>query len=371
VRSRRAKPLPVPPGGFRNIAVLRLSSLGDVVLALPVVRALKRAYPNARITFWTKEEFGEVVRFDPAIAHVRELERDARRIEDVISMSAELEDADLIVDLHGSLRTRMLAFRHPAPVLRLPSARLRRARWVHARWSRPAPAPHALERYAGALARLALDPAGGPRVAAGEVAEAWALGWLASWRPAAAGLAPDDDPSWFKRRPPIVICPAARHATKRWLEAHWLALHDRLAAAGHPLIYFSLARERELFAALSARVDRDPRARWCVEPLSRIAALMSHGACAVTCDSGLMHLAAARGLRVVALFGSTAPELGFAPAGAGHVVLCRHEPCQPCTLHGRAQCPKRHFRCMTLIEPEQVIAAVGQVLEGALVGTGR
>src|SRR5204862_6593841 len=124
------------------------------------------------------------------------------------------------------------------------------------------------------------------------------------------------------------------------------------------LIAFSLARERELFAALAARVDRGPRSRWGVEPLSRIAALMSHGACAVTCDSGLMHLAAARGLRVVALFGSTAPELGFAPAGSGHVVLCRHEPCQPCTLHGRPRCPKRHFRCMVELRPAEVAAQV-------------
>jgi heptosyltransferase-2 len=71
-----------------------------------------------------------------------------------------------------------------------------------------------------------------------------------------------------------------------------------------------------------------------------------------------MHLAAARGCRVTALFGSTAPELGFAPAGAGHAVLCRHEPCQPCTLHGREACPLGHFRCMLEIAPEEVARRV-------------
>ncbi|HEY6867936.1 MAG TPA: hypothetical protein VI792_11805, partial [Candidatus Eisenbacteria bacterium] len=161
------RPLPVPPGGFRHIAVIRLSSLGDVVLALPVVRALARAHPGARLTFWTKEEYGDVLRFEPDIDHVRALERDARRIEDLISMSAELEDCDLIVDLHGSLRARLLAFRQRAPVLRAPSYRLLRARWVHARWSRPRPAPHALARYAAALAPLGLAVEGVPRVEAG------------------------------------------------------------------------------------------------------------------------------------------------------------------------------------------------------------
>mgnify|MGYP001187600099 CR=1 FL=1 len=67
----------IPPGGFHRIAVLRLSSLGDVILTLPVTHELARAFPDARLEFWTREEYAEVVRFDPAIAHVRSLERDA------------------------------------------------------------------------------------------------------------------------------------------------------------------------------------------------------------------------------------------------------------------------------------------------------
>ncbi|HEV2104109.1 MAG TPA: hypothetical protein VGU27_00160, partial [Candidatus Eisenbacteria bacterium] len=146
----------MPAGGFRNIAVLRLSSLGDVVLALPAVHALKAAHPAARLHFWVKEEYADVVRHDPAVDHVRALERDARRLEDLVSMSAELEDCDLIVDLHGSLRTRVLTFRQRAPVLRVRRERLRRARWVHARWTRPAAATPALARYAATLAPLGL-----------------------------------------------------------------------------------------------------------------------------------------------------------------------------------------------------------------------
>ena len=107
--SGRARAVPVPAGGFRNVHVLRLSSLGDVILALPTAAALRAAYPEARLTFWVKEEYADLVRFDPALSHVRALERDGRRLEDLLSMSAELEDADLIVDLHGNLRTRVLA----------------------------------------------------------------------------------------------------------------------------------------------------------------------------------------------------------------------------------------------------------------------
>ena len=337
----------VPPGGFRRIAVLRLSSLGDVVLALPAVRALAHAFPGARLEFWTKEEYADAVRFEPAIQRLRVLERDARRLEDLVSMSSELEECDLIVDLHGSLRSRVLCFRQKATVLRVRSSRLLRARWVHARWSRPRPVRPALERYAATLARLGIEVDGLPRVEAGEEAEAWAGAWLASWPGAAA---------------PVALCPGARHPTKRWPEAHWIALDRALRERGLHRLVIALESERRALPGWSAALEGDARARWVSEPLPRLAALLSRCRAAVSGDSGLMHLAAARGLEVVALFGSTAPELGFAPAGPGHEVLCRHEPCQPCTLHGRERCPRGHFRCMVELGPAPVLAALDRVL---------
>lgn len=333
----------VPAGGFRRIAVLRLSSLGDVVLALPVTHALARAYPDAHVAFWTKEEYADVVRFDPAIAHVRALERDARAIEDLVSMGAELEDCDLVVDLHGSLRARVLAFRQKAVVLRASSYRLRRARWVRARWTAPAPVPAALERYARALRPLGLTADEVPRVEPGDEARAWAAGWLAAW--------PGSGPL-------VAFCPGARHATKRWPEEHWVALHALVRARGARVLVVSLAAERAALPALARTVEADAGSRWCSEPLPRLAALLACCPQAVTHDSGLMHLAAACGARVVALFGSTSPALGFAPAGAGHVVLCRDERCQPCTLHGRAECPRGHFDCMRKLEPGRVLDAL-------------
>lgn len=341
--SPRPRPIAIPAGGFRHIAVLRLSSLGDVILTLPAVTALRRAWPEARLVFWVKEEFLDLVKHDPAISHVRVLERDARRLEDLLSMSAELEDADLIVDLHGNLRTHVLTFRQKSRLLRSPSFRVARAMQVHARWLRwPAP-PTVLARHARTLARLGIEVREGPRVHAGAEAERWAASWMASWAGEGA---------------PVAMVPGAAHPTKRWPEAHWLELHERLRAAGRRLVYFGLEADRAAVPGLGTRVRLDEGSRWCLERLPRVAALLSHCAAAVTGDTGLMHLAAARGTRVVALFGSTAPALGFAPAGEGHAVLCRNEPCQPCTLHGRERCPRGHFRCMTGITAQQVAAAV-------------
>ena len=67
----RRRAVPIPAGGFRSIAVLRLSALGDVILATPVVHALRRAFPSARLAFWVKEEYADVLRHEPALDHVR------------------------------------------------------------------------------------------------------------------------------------------------------------------------------------------------------------------------------------------------------------------------------------------------------------
>jgi ADP-heptose:LPS heptosyltransferase len=204
-------------------------------------------------------------------------------------------------------------------------------------------APHALERYGQALAPLGLVAPGIPALPPGDEAERWASAWLAERFAGAA---------------PVALCPGARHFTKRWPEPHWVALAGTLIAAGIPVIAFSLAAEKEALPVLAAALAAAPRTAWVTEPLPRMAALLGRCRSAVTCDSGLMHLAAARGIPVVAMFGSTSPALGFAPAGEGHAVLCRNEPCQPCTIHGRPKCPKGHFHCMTLLAPDTVRAAL-------------
>jgi len=111
-------------------------------------------------------------------------------------------------------------------------------------------------------------------------------------------------------------------------------------------------------------VAAGPGALWFAESLERVTALLGECALAVTHDSGLMHLAAACNRKVVALFGSTSPALGFAPSGEGHAVICRDLPCQPCTVHGRERCPLRHFRCMTEITAGEVVERVRERLEG-------
>jgi heptosyltransferase II len=75
-------------------------------------------------------------------------------------------------------------------------------------------------------------------------------------------------------------------------------------------------------------------------------------------DSGLTHLASGRGCRVVVIYGSTTPSLGFEPWGPHTVVEAANLPCRPCDVHGKNACPLGHFKCMKDLTVDLVEGAV-------------
>ncbi|MFH1287757.1 MAG: glycosyltransferase family 9 protein, partial [bacterium] len=77
-------------------------------------------------------------------------------------------------------------------------------------------------------------------------------------------------------------------------------------------------------------------------------------------DTGLMHIADAADIPLIAFFGPTVPEFGFAPSGKNAVILSRNLKCRPCSLHGSHSCPKGTLECLTSITPEE---AAKRVLE--------
>ncbi|MCP4724444.1 MAG: glycosyltransferase family 9 protein [bacterium] len=80
-------------------------------------------------------------------------------------------------------------------------------------------------------------------------------------------------------------------------------------------------------------------------------------------DNGFMHLSVAADTPVVAIFGPTVPEFGFAPWGEKHTVAGIDIPCRPCRIHGSEKCPEKHFECMKELKPEIVLEAGSKYLD--------
>jgi heptosyltransferase-2 len=71
-------------------------------------------------------------------------------------------------------------------------------------------------------------------------------------------------------------------------------------------------------------------------------------------DTGLLHIASARNVPIVAIYGSTVPSFGFMPYKVPHCICDIKLRCRPCTHIGKKDCPKKHFNCMKLLSPDIV-----------------
>lgn len=313
-----------------RVLVVRFSSLGDVVLATPLLRAIRRRHPEAHVTMVVQARYAELLAGNPAVNHVLPVQPG----EPMLGVARRLAHTalDARLDLQHSPRSWRL---RQALGGRWGIARRRRlARWLLIRlgWDVYGPYVPMAERYFTAARALDLRPDSGPPEVF-PTPEHEAL---------ATALAPSGC---------VALAPGARWWTKRWPPAHWKALADRLRSRGLAVVAVGSAAERDLL-----RGDGIIEAYGL--PLLTTAAVLRRARVVVANDTGLMHLATAVRRPVIALLGPTVRAFGFVPYGVPAQVLERPLPCRPCSPYGSDHCPLGHHRCMIEIEPDAVAKAV-------------
>jgi heptosyltransferase-2 len=326
-----------------RILVVRFSSIGDVLLTTPLLRALHRRHPEAALAFATKRDMAPLVADHPALDQVFALEPH----EPIAQFAARLRawKPDYALDLHGSLRSRALRALLSCRWSGYAKRKLPRTLLIATKLDLYRAAPPVPERYFEAARRLDVHPdAGPPEFHLGERARERVATWLAERDLAAAPLA--------------ALAPGAAHATKRWPVAHWIALGERLAAAGwRPLVVGGPA-DRGLAQQL-APVAPSAAGEF---SLQETGALLARARVVVSGDTGVMHMATGVGTPVVALFGPTVRQFGFFPYGGRALVLERALRCRPCSSMGSSRCPMGHHRCLIDIAPAEVAAAVERLV---------
>ena len=336
----------------KNALVLQTSFLGDSLLTLPLLRRLKESLPGARVSVLTLPKNADVFRNNPWVDEV--LLDDKRGEHGGLlgpwKMAAELRKRgfDLAVIPHRSFRSALVAWLAGIPRrvgFAASAGRFLLTDAVPFAWL-----THDLERNL-ALAR----PLGGEsKASAGEgryVAPPPASAALAA-RLAEAGISPGARLAG--------VHPGAAWATKRWLPERFAELCRRLKAEGLTPVLVGGPGDAALggeIAGASGAVNLVGKT-----DLEELKSLMGRLSLFVTNDSGPMHLAAAAGVPVVAIFGATTRELGFFPYGSGHRVVEAPLACRPCGLHGAKSCPEGHFLCMRLLSVDAVHRACREAL---------
>jgi heptosyltransferase-2 len=308
-----------------TVLAVRFSSIGDVLLTTPLFRTIRHRHPAARITVLTKQAYVPLLSHNPQIERVIGVESDRS----LISLAAELRAGQYThrLDLHDSVRSRMLRALMPGRWGTYPKHRLARALLIYAKRNRYRDRRPVAERYFSAAGDLDVAPDGGPPefVLAAE-AEREASDWLA-------------EASLGQGRPLIAVAPGAAHATKRWPLEHWRSLVRRLVAHGFDVSIVGGADDAPLGAELSQLTEGRVVNAAGVFGLQGTGALLRHSAALVSGDTGVMHMATGVGTPVVALFGPTVEAFGFFPYTNRASVLELALSCRPCSSKGGPRCP--------------------------------
>lgn len=162
----------------------------------------------------------------------------------------------------------------------------------------------------------------------------------------------------------IALAPGSTWATKRWGVQRFADLAQAILNSGMDVVIVGGPEDRELGQHIAAILPSGRAMNLCGNlSFLESAELLRRCAALVTNDTAVMHIAAAMGTPCVAIFGPTATEFGFTPAGTDHMILQKTGlPCRPCTPHGGMVCPVGTHECMTAITIEEVLMAVNNVV---------
>jgi ADP-heptose:LPS heptosyltransferase len=318
-----------------KILVLRFSSIGDIVLTTPVVRALAQQVPSAEVHFATKPGYRSLLEANPYVARVHCLTGSLGELVQALKN----EKFDYIVDLHNNLRTRLIKLQ-----LGMKSSSFDKLNWqkwllVNFKIDR-LPAVHIVQRYLAAAAHLGVKDDGrgldyfiptGQEVDLATLPAPFQFGYVA-------------------------VAIGAQHATKRLPLAKLVELCQQLAP--RPIILLGGPEDAPVAEAIIAAVRQinlstysfthSPIANGCGQySLHQSASLLRQASFVVSHDTGLMHIAAAFGKSIFSVWGNTVPEFGMYPYRTEFLSLeVLGLSCRPCSKIGFAECPKGHFKCM-------------------------
>lgn len=301
--------------------IIRFSSLGDVLCTTPLLRALKNQNPDIEIDFLVKKRFEPAIKFNPFINKIFLWEEAAN--------SVPRNDYGLIIDLQNNFRSRKYLANVKSRIDRFEKKSLQKFLLVNFKINLLKEAKQIPLRYASTIS-LDLDSEG-----------------LDFFFPQNVSL-PEKDKKL------IGFCPGSRHFTKRYPAEYFIQLGKILNDNGFEVALIGGNDDKIVCEKIAMEIG-SPRNFCSEDNLFETAASIKKCSLIVCNDSGLMHLASALDVPIVAIFGSTVEAFGFFPYNCRSIVMeNKNLNCRPCSHIGKDRCPKNHFNCMKEISPRSV-----------------
>lgn len=332
-----------------SLLVIRTSSMGDVIMTLPVLRSFAAAYPGDEVVFVTKKPFDRFVDGIPGVkVFLSDHHGRHKGLTGLLRVWKDLRSMyhiTAVADLHDVIRSKIvrLLFRlGGCHVAVLDKERLGRYRLVRGRLT--GSLTHTVERYRAVFARAGfpLELVPGP--------------WIT---PSPEGAAVAAARTEGLKRPFIGVAPLARHRLKTWPPEKMEAMLRLLTARRECTIFlFGSPGEAGAVDDIAARVPGAISMAGKISLDSEIAAIAQLDLM-VAMDSSNMHLAAMLGIDTISIWGATHPRAGFsawAMPPENQVQIADTElTCRPCTIYGKGTCRRGDLACLEWLTPEMVL----------------
>lgn len=320
--------------------IIRFSSIGDIVLTTPVIRCLRKKYPEAQIHYLTKQSFASIVLTNPYINKVHVLKDDLENVIDEL----KYENFDHLIDLHHNLRTLRIK-RALKNVKSSSFDKLNIQKWVFVNFKISImPGKHIVDRYMETVKHL------------GVMNDGLGLDYFIHEKNVVAQR--DIPVSHIHGYIGIVI--GAAHNTKK-LPVH--KLQELCSKINHPVILLG-GKEDYSNAVKIASVDPVKIYNSCGKyNLDESADLVRRAKLVISHDTGLMHIAAAFKKDIASVWGNTVPSFGMYPYQTPYEIFeVKKLWCRPCSKIGYDKCPLGHFKCMEKISIDGIVDHVNILL---------
>lgn len=313
-----------------KILVIRFSSIGDIVLTTPVLRALKKQIPAVELHFLTKAGFKTVVANNPHIDRIFTIDS---RISEVLQ-ELKSEQYDYIIDLHKNARTLALRIKLGKPAFTFPKLNWQKLLLVKLK-KNLLPKLHIVERYFMAVEKL---------------------GVVNDNLPSEFYISEKDEVNLLEKfglqtKSFVTIAIGAQFATKRMPLTKLKEIIEKIQL---PIVLVGGPMDISFAdALLSMFPDQVIYSACGTYNLAQSASIVKQSKVLLTNDTGMMHIASCFQLPIVSVWGNTVPALGMFPYLPENPELFSiHEVkglnCRPCSKIGFQKCPKGHFNCMNL-----------------------
>ncbi len=341
-----------------RILIVQTAFLGDVVLTLPLIQVVRQFFAFSQVDLVVVPRAADLVRTHPDIHQLIEYDKRGadRGLSGFLKVLRRIRSQKYALALvpHRSLRSALLVALAGIP-LRIGFDRSA-GRWLFSKTVRYRQDLHEIER------NISLLEAIGIHHHARELPKLF---------PADRDIQRVDkllfDLELLNPQQLVAIAPGTVWNTKRWLKERYAELAARLADERYEVLLIG-GEEDEALCREIKELSGSSRVYSTAGALSTLqsAELLRRCKVLITNDSAPLHFAVAVGTPVVAIFGATVPEFGFAPYGKHDTVVeTLGLPCRPCSIHGGRECPMKTFECMNAITVEKVYRRVEEVLARA------